>query len=236
MQTKAKKIRPLNDESFIKRLNKMRDLVCEYADGVENRHVYISEGNSKTGKLVPSVSLVPVMCCPNCASCSKLCYDVRTDCMFPGVQRTRANNTAIWKADPDRYFREISEAIKKNGFRFFRWHIGGDIVNERYFQGMCEVAASHPDTKFLAFTKNFKVVNEHAEDIPQNLQILFSDWVGQDTPNPHNFPTSNPLFADGSTTAKCGAYFCPGSCTNCALTETGCWTLKKGEQVVFPAH
>lgn len=29
---------------------------------------------------------------------------------------------------------------------------------------------------------------------------------------------------------------CAGNCTECAITDGGCWSLKSGEQVVFNEH
>lgn len=57
-----------------------------YEDAVENAsdlHVKISEGNTKLGA-IPSVSLIPVMDCGNCAICAKSCYDLRNDMIIQG--------------------------------------------------------------------------------------------------------------------------------------------------------
>lgn len=72
--------------------------------------------------------------------------------------------------------------------------------------------------------------------LPDNLQIIFSNWVGQKENNPFNFPTSNPLFLDGTTTAHDGAYWCSGNCSECAKENSKCWSLKPGEEVIFPIH
>ena len=185
----------------------------EFIKEVDKLHVYIAKGNSKTGDAVPSVSLIPVYNCPNCKACQKLCYDLRNDCCYPGCRAKRAMNAAILEADRDRYFKEISEAASMQ--RFFRWHIGGDIINADYL-----------------------IVNDYldAKELPKNLHIIFSAWVGQEMDNRHNMPTSNPLFADGSTTAHDGAVYCSGNCTECARTGCGCWTMKSGDEVIFPAH
>ena len=110
-------------QAIAKRVKQM----VEYREAIDvkNAHVKISYDNRKTTALVPSVSLIPVADCGNCAVCSRGCYDVRNVCYLPSVQKSRANNSAIFKYDPLRYMLEIKEAVKF--LRFFRWHVGGDI-------------------------------------------------------------------------------------------------------------
>lgn len=234
---KAKNIKPIKIEAMQTRLAKMVNARNEYAKNLENLHVFISSGNRKTGFSVPSVSLIPVADCGNCSGCSRLCYDLRNDCIYNGVTDTRARNSAIARYDLRRYFYEISGACK--AFRFFRWHIGGDILNAAYLLGMIETALQNPHCKFLAFTKRFDLINAYIQDggeIPSNLQIIFSAWPGMELNNPFNFPVSSPLFVDGSHAAGSNPISCPGDCSACAVMGSGCWTLKKGEGVVFAAH
>ena len=233
---KAKNISAISKENFHKRLAEMIDNKNNYISIVDQLHVYIAKGNSKTGDEVPSVSLIPVYNCANCKACSGLCYDLRNDCCYPGCRNKRSVNAAILEADPDRYFREISAAASKQ--KFMRWHVGGDIVDAAYLNNMIDVAEQNPHCLFLVFTKCFDIVNEYLDTkaFPDNLKLLFSAWPGQEMNNRHNLPTSHPLFADGTTTAHDGAFMCTGNCTECAKTGAGCWALKKGEEVVFPAH
>lgn len=209
----------------------------EYASNLDDVHVYISAGNRKTGFAVPSVSLIPVADCGNCAACSRLCYDLRNDCIYNGVTSTRAKNSALAHNAIERYFFEIKIACK--AFRFFRWHIGGDILSAAYLAGMVDVALYNPHCNFLVFTKRYDLINAYIQDggeIPSNLQVIFSAWPGAEMVNPYNFPTSSPRFIDGSCAAPEGARECPGNCSECAVMGAGCWTLKAGEGVVFNAH
>ena len=73
-------------------------------------------------------------------------------------------------------------------------------------------------------------------DIPNNLHIIYSAWPGVEMLNPHNLPEAHVRFRDGTTTAKPDAKLCNGNCTECAITDDGCWTLSLGEQVVFDEH
>lgn len=237
MATKApKNIKPIKADSLKYRLQNMCNKAAEMALNIDEQHVFISTGNRKTGFAVPSVSLIPVKDCGNCSSCSRLCYDIRND-MYPSVMDTRARNSAIAHNAVDRYFREIETACK--AFRFFRWHIGGDILDYNYLLGVIRVAVNNPGCSFLIFTKMYDLVNRFVEAggvIPSNLQIIFSDWPGAKMDNPYNFPTSSPVFADGTTAAPADAIECPGDCSSCAVMGAGCWTLKAGQGVKFNAH
>jgi hypothetical protein len=236
MANKAKKINPISIDAMKTRLAKMVADREKFAQDLGANHVFISTGNRKTGFAVPSVSLIPVADCGNCSVCSRLCYDLRND-MYPTVMNTRARNSAIARNDIDRYFREISQACR--AFRFFRWHVGGDMLSYEYFLYMIKVAEENSKTTFLAFTKCYSYVNRFVSEggeIPSNFQVIFSDWPGAKMENPYNFPTSSPVFADGSTAAPADALDCPGNCSECAVMGSGCWTLKKGQGVKFMAH
>jgi hypothetical protein len=233
----AKDIKPIKIEAMKTRLAKMVNARNEYAKDLEDIHVYISSGNRKTGFSVPSVSLIPVADCGNCASCSRLCYDLRNDCIYNGVTSTRAKNSALAHNAIDRYFFEIKKACK--AFRFFRWHIGGDILNAAYLAGVIDVAVCNPHCTFLIFTKRYDLINDYISnggEIPSNLQVIFSAWPGAKMVNPYNMPVSSPLFVDGSHEAGQNPISCPGDCSNCAVMGAGCWTLKRGQGVVFAAH
>lgn len=237
MANSAKNIQPIKVDAMKTRLAKMINARANYAASVSEHHVFISSGNRKTGFAVPSVSLIPVADCGNCSACSRLCYDLRNDCIYNGVIDSRAKNSAIAHEDMDRYFVEICGACR--AFRFFRWHIGGDILNMPYLRGMVGVAVENPHCNFLAFTKRYDLVNEFVAAggvIPENMQIIFSAWPGAEMVNPYNFPVSSPLFVDGSHAAGPDAIDCPGDCSNCAVMGSGCWTLKRGQGVKFAAH
>lgn len=220
---------------FVKKTRKMTAEI----DGNSQR-VYISVSNIKmnAGKeIIPSVSLPPVLTCSNCTQCSKYCYAVKMARLRKAVNGTWARNLAVYRADLDRYFREVAFTAKN--YRNFRWHVSGDIVSDAYLKGMVKVAQECPSTTFLAFTKSFDIVNRYLDtgnSLPENLKIVFSGWVGLDMKNPHNLPTSHPIFADGTTSAPDGAKWCGGNCSECAAHSSGCWTMKNGDAVIFALH
>ena len=41
---------------------------------------------------------------------------------------------------------------------------------------------------------------------------------------------------DGVTSAPDGAKYCTGNCTECYKEDRMCWTMGKGESILFAAH
>ena len=215
--------------------------MVEFRDQVDvaNSHVKFSYDNRKTGALVPSVSLIPVADCGNCAVCARGCYDVRNVCFQKTVQKARANNSAILRDDPAKYWREIEQRV--SSLRFFRFHIGGDIKDNDYLSHIAGIALRNPFCDFLVFTKMYGIVNDFIDahgSLPENLHIIFSDWRGAEMDNPHNLPVSSPLWPDGTRGEHCtdDTIMCNGNCSECAEVGGGCWGAKKGQTILFEAH
>lgn len=189
---------------------------------------------------IPSVSLPPIKTCPNCETCSHKCYAAKLARIYKTVRVAWDRNYTILLNDPESYFNQVTAAAMTS--RFFRWHVSGDIINAEYLDNMCKVARKCKNTKFLAFTKNYPVVNKYFEDHrkPANLQIIFSLPFGQITTkifkfvNPHNLPTAA-VILKGSRPAD-DWKICGGNCTDCACRGVGCWELKKGETIAFYEH
>lgn len=123
--------------------------------------------------------------------------------------------------------------------RYFRFHVSGDIPDGQYLENMIAIAERQKHCQILCFTKKYEMINILVSEglkIPDNLHIIFSGWVGLQMVNPFSFPEAHVRYRDGTTTASEGAIECGGNCTDCALTNCGCWTLKKGEQVIFNEH
>lgn len=197
--------------------------------------VSISNGNKKVGR-IPSVSLLPIVSCPNCKSCAKKCYANKLCRIYPSVKKAYANNWEILQSNPNEYFKQVNDAVKMA--RFFRWHVSGDIVNFDYLLNMVSIANNNPHCTMLAFTKNWDVVNKYVSEVgelPSNLQIIFSaDFDTNETKNPYNMPTAHVILKGCEPSAN--YKICGGNCSECALNGGGCWTLAKGESVAFYEH
>lgn len=203
-------------------------------------NIHISGGNTKLGSIM-NISLPPVVTCHNCGNCSKYCYAVRSYNRFNSTAAGWNENYILFIMDPEKYFYEISKAVKTQ--RFFRWHVSGDIVNESYFHGMIRVAAENPKVEFLAFTKAYEIVNTaivRGAVIPDNLHILFSAAPGNNMPNPFKIPECHVNFADPALNTYCGGaeyvYNCTGNCTECAINGCGCFFLKPGDVTIINQH
>lgn len=105
---------------------------------------------------------------------------------------------------------------------------------------MIRVAGRCANTKFLAFTKKFAIVNDylaHGGVLPDNLRIVFSAWGDDHLPeNPNNLPVAYVRLRNAPCTIPECAHECPGFCGSCASTNHSCWNLKSGESVVFNQH
>lgn len=197
--------------------------------------VKISPGNSKLGS-IPSVSLPSVITCRSCA-CAEKCYAKKLERLRPNVRAAYQSNLELLQSDPETYWREVEAAIMTS--RYFRFHVAGDIPDSNYFSHMVAVARKNPHCEILCFTKKYEIVNEHIAvewHLPPNLHIIFSAWVGLDMVNPYSLPEAHVRFRNGTTTASESAFECSGNCTDCAITDAGCWVLKNGQQVVFNEH
>lgn len=201
--------------------------------------IKISTTNTKLSGQIPSVNLPPIQTCRHNAPCRHLCYATKGNFTFPNVKESHLNNLACFINDPKQYFDDIIAYL--NGlvsYRYFRYHSSGDIVNEEYFEGMVRVAKKCKSVKFLCFTKKFEIVNNYlakGEKIPSNLHIVFSAWDKEfKVDNPYNLPMTYVDFKDTSKNPEIPelAIPCIGKCYECQA----CWSLKKGQSVVFHQH
>lgn len=202
--------------------------------------VKFSTGNSKMGK-IPSVSLPAHKTCRECA-CWEKCYAAKLERLRPTMRNAYQNNLDVYREERDLYWREVEGQIMLS--RFFRFHVSGDIPDAFYFERMIGVAARNPHCQILCFTKQYDIVNsviykqspDGMAHLPDNLHLIFSAWPGLEMKNPYGFPEAHVRFRDGTTTARPDAKDCGGNCSECAVTDSGCWTLKGGEQIVFNEH
>ena len=195
----------------------------------------ISKGNTKIGKIW-NISLPPIKACKGCADiCGRDCYAMKAYRQYPAVREAWEHNFDQATNNIDNYFGEIKDALEKYKGAFFRWHVSGDILNIFYFSHMVSIAEQFPHIKFLAFTKQYKIVNEFlyiGYSIPENLQIVFSAWPNLPMDNPYDLPVA--WLQDGTEDRiPSDVMHCPGHCDGCGL----CWSLRSiGRDVYFDKH
>lgn len=225
-------------EAIMRRVKKMIEIREQYLKDIDNVHIKLQKGNTKTGQNCWTVSLIPIADCPNCTKCKYACYDICNVCFQPAVQNDRARNSALHKADPKRFWEEVDMQVKANFVTELRINVGGDLSDDD-FAYVAELGKKNPRTMILFFTKNYKGINKYLtnNEFPENVKTLMSAWKNMDMKNPNNLPCSHVLWEDGTTTApEYGATYCGGNCSECAFKGEGCWNLKKGQHVIFRAH
>jgi hypothetical protein len=196
--------------------------------------VSISKGNAKLGA-IPSVSLPAITTCNPDAPCFKLCYAAKIARLRKTVQTAYDRNFEIWLNDSASYWEQVRNAAAMT--RFFRYHVSGDIPNGVYFAAMMVTAIQYPHTTFLAFTKQYHIVNQFLNEggkIPENLKIIFSNWGEWKCENPHNLPTCEVILKGNDPAPEWK--ICGGNCTACACRGIGCWELKNGETIAIYQH
>lgn len=201
---------------------------------MKNYNVSISKGNSKMGA-IPSVSLPACITCNPNAPCFKLCYAAKISRLYKTTAAAYQRNLDILKADPGAYWLQVKAAAIMA--RYFRYHVSGDIPNQEYFEMMIQTARDLPNTNFLAFTKQYEIVNTYLRNggtIPKNLKIIFSNWGAWKCDNPHNLPVCE-IILKGNDPAP-DWKICGGNCTACACAGIGCWELKNGETIAIYQH
>jgi hypothetical protein len=201
---------------------------------MKKQMVSISKGNSKMGA-IPSVSLPACITCNPNAPCFKLCYAAKITRLYKTAKTAYENNLTILQDDPALYWDQVKRAAQTA--RFFRYHVSGDIPNKEYFNRMVELARELPHTNFLAFTKQFDIVNMflyNGGEIPQILKIIFSNWGAWKCENPFSLPECE-IILKGSKPVQ-DWKICGGNCTECACRGVGCWEVKNGETIAFYEH
>lgn len=194
----------------------------------------ISVNNAKMGG-IPSFSLPPVATCCNCSECKKDCYAVNMCKIKKNLLQSWANNLKAFQNNIE----YVKASIIKNACisSYFRYFVGGDIVNRDFLNMMIEIANICKNCRFLAFTKNYKIINEYITavgNLPQNLIIIFSEWNDQEMQNPHNLPTSKVI--KNINDLPPAGLLCGGDCSNCICRGVGCWQLSNGQTIHFLKH
>lgn len=206
--------------------------------------MHLAAGNSKIGWLL-NFSLPPILACRSKAPCRTPngCYDwdgyggslaqVRKE-----TKIARDDNFRLMLERPDLGFEQIFREVQNQTRRdlsygrgtYFRYHVGGDILDQNYLEWMKHVARLLPQVHFLCFTK---MQNLDYRKTPKNLQIIFSMWPGWGRTMPGKRHAW--LWDDrhDPRIPKDKVFLCPGSCEECGL----CWRLDEiGKDVVFVKH
>ena len=189
-------------------------------------------GNSKLTE-IPAFNLVPgKTCSPEaCAHCMKEgCYALK-NCLCHGYDIETNNCLKAWTENTVMAMRHlyaletaINAWLDKYQPELFRIHSSGDFFSVEYARMWRRVAMKHPETRFLAFTKQFDVVRHVRFYKLDNFELVLSGWTGVKVPEDLR-KHYRVAWCDDGTEDRIpeDAIHCPGNCNECRV----CWYLSK---------
>ena len=199
--------------------------------------VCISKGNTKLDNTL-NVNLPPNLTCKN-SPCSKLCYARIPFLRWPSVQKAWTRNYDILKNDPDRFTESIIAQLTTKNVKYFRWHSGGEIIDQNHIEIIFKIAKKCPKIKFLIFTKKY---NFDYSGKPSNLTLVFSSWPGMIIPEYILRHYRIAWMQDGTEVRMKNRrhFICPAINSNGTITCNQCrrcWNINSNRiDVVFPKH
>jgi hypothetical protein len=133
-------------------------------------------------------------------------------------------NLLLWQTHPKDFEQQLFDKLREASSDdrcFFRWHVGGDIPDGHYLVMMIVIAERFPHFKFLAFTKQYKIIADCGIPFPDNLSIVLSAWPKYPLYNPKDLPVA---WMQDNTEDRipAGSIECTGVCDDCGM----CWSLK----------
>lgn len=215
-------------ETLSKYIERMEKAIAFYARfPAESLEICISSGNRKVGN-VKNISLPPILTCPHCTKCMKECYDIKACMQYQNVMNARARNLYILRENFNLYWKQLREKLSHMRGKYFRFHVGGDMISAEYLAEMVKTARMFPKIRFWTYTKAHEIVNEYVRShggtreaaIPENLSVMFSVWEGMKTANPYGFGTF--IVVNEGETPPVGVWHCTGDCGKCIKAARGC--------------
>lgn len=198
----------------------------------ENLKVKVSLGNTKIGA-TPNISQpAGLSCAPGVACLHEGCYAVNTSRRYPNARDAWQYNFDLANEDIYQFADSLNEWLKKKRPPYFRFHVSGDFIDQIYYEALREVTIYNPDTKFLAFTKQF-TLNFRQND-PDNFKIVWSMWPSMPLPTGYKLWPKSWLWEDPRRPKDLPYIFCPGNCETCSYC---CWEkIDVDLPVVFSKH
>lgn len=222
-----------------------------------NTRIHITGGNTKIGKGVFNISLLPSdepltlkngtvltnitgTCQGCCNGCKHNCYAVNS-CVYHhnSVIKAWGENTLLARENMEEFFHQLDVFFNENIVSVFRWHVGGEFFSKEYMLAVYNFCAKHSDTKFYCYTKRFKWLEELHTFKPENLIVNVSIWHNNYN-NPLGYPTF--IYDDGVDENIAKMPHCPAvdkdghetgvTCAKCRR----CFTAKGGNNIAVYAH
>lgn len=236
-------------------MNKNKIVYSVYLNGLNNIHVQTK--NKKLGNGIHNISLLPgsglltkkdgtVLCnipgtCAGCCKgCEHNCYAKRYTVYHHNTcVPAYADNTVLAINDPEKYWNLLQNYLDNNIVSVFRFHVSGEIPNEKYLLRMIELCENNKLVHFYIYTKRFTWIEKHADEIPENLHVLVSIWH-KNYSNPLGFAEF--IYDDGTEPELEKVFHCPAVDKNgnetgitCAKCKN-CIYARKGDKIAVYAH
>lgn len=187
----------------------------------------INSSNRKTGRACLTLSFPPSLSCRCDAPCAKICYARKGKQTFPNVLGAYLRNHRLYRENPEKFEKMVNAQIFASGLSLFRFFDSGDFPDEEFVRLSFRVARANPQVNFMAFTKQYELVNKvlEEEELPENFCIRFSAWdKNWNVPNLHNLPMAYVDFKNSALNPKIpqNAFVCKGgtngvTCSNCRM-------------------
>lgn len=196
--------------------------------------------NTKLGGTIPQLNMPVGVSCRKNAPCAGICYAKKGNMAFTNVKKAHMKRYNLYKQDPDAFFQQIIGELRLSCATLMRCNAAGDIPDERFLQGLVDVANACPNVLIWVPTKKYELVNAYADthEIPTNLRIMLSTYGKWVPPNPHNFVMAWVRFKAPLTHMNelipTDAFVCPKRCGECP--SKFCWTAERGQHVIFDKH
>lgn len=198
-------------------------------------------GNDKTGE-IPAFNLLPGVSCSAeaCGHCMvEGCYAIKN--LFRGGYNIESNST--FRAWCDNYVlaskhvymleAKLDAWLSENKPAKFRIHSSGDFVSVEYAKMWRRLAIKHPETRFLAFTKQWEIIRHVYFYKVANFELVLSAWTGINPPADLRKHYRIAYCNDGECEIPENAFHCPGDCETCGM----CWNLSLlGMDTYFDKH
>lgn len=151
-----------------------------------------SQGNSKLGKHIWTISLLSGWACPFAKDClSKAyvdektgkkslkdgketkfrCFSASQEVLYKNTYSQRKHNFDLLKGTKDDKMADLIEKSLPKKAEIIRIHVGGDFYSQVYFDSWVKVAKDNPNTLFYAYTKALPYWIKSIDKIPTNLKL-----------------------------------------------------------------
>lgn len=204
------------------------------AQDVREWHVHVSYNNGKVKD--PCIDMIAGITCDPNLPCYAACYARHGHMAIPYNKALRLMNLMIWKADPERYEREIQPVLMAANYA--RFNADGDMPDAEYLRMVRRVGGNARDCRIWFMSKKDWMVNAEIAErgmFPKNMKPMLSAWGKFQPQNPHNLSVFHVRLktGEGAEFIPKDAWPCPGNCDICKKMKRGC---PYGETVFIDQH